>query len=165
MILIKAYGKTALTAAASVLMALSMIINESLVARTFGSYTMQLFDVESTSLWVPTLGVALLIIAYIINISGNKVIGKTSQFMAFVKIAGIIVFAMGGLWAAHFTLGDLLPATADVNDYSAASYIGAIALSILAYKGFTTITNSGEKSPNLIKMWEDRSLFHYSFVL
>ncbi len=145
MILIKAYGKTTLTAAASVLMALSMIINESLVARTFGSYTMQLFDVESTSLWVPALGVALLIFAYIINISGNKVIGKTSLFMAFVKITGIIVFAIGGLWAAHFTLGDLLPAsaTAAEDDYSAASYVGAIALSILAYKGFTTITNSG----------------------
>jgi amino acid transporter len=143
MILMKAYGKTTLTAAASVLMALSMIINESLVARTFGSYTLQLFDVDKNSIWVPALGVALLILAYIINVSGNKIIGKTSQFMAIVKITGIIVFAIGGLWAAQFTLGDLIPVTANTNNYSAASYIGAIALSILAYKGFTTITNSG----------------------
>jgi amino acid transporter len=143
MILMKAYGKTTLTAAASVLMALSMIINESLVARTFGSYTLQLFDVEKNSIWVPALGVALLILAYIINVSGNKIIGKTSQFMAIVKITGIMVFAIGGLWAAQFTLGDLIPVTANTNNYSAASYIGAIALSILAYKGFTTITNSG----------------------
>lgn len=143
MILMKAYGKTTITAAASVLMALSMIINESLVARTFGSYTMQLFDLENNSLWVPALGVALLIVAYLVNVSGNKIIGKTAQFMAFVKIAGILVFAIGGLWAAHFTLGSLMPATSDANDYSSVSYVGAIALSILAYKGFTTITNSG----------------------
>lgn len=143
MILMKAYGKTTLTAAASVLMALSMVINESLVARTFGSYTLQLFDVEGNSLWVPILGVSLLILAYIINVLGNKVIGKTSQFMAVIKIAGIIVFAIGGLWAANFALVDLIPVTSDTTDYSAASYIGAIALSILAYKGFTTITNSG----------------------
>jgi len=143
MILMKAYGKTTLTAAASVLMALSMIINESLVARTFGTYTLQLFDVENNSIWVPALGVILLIVAYIINVSGNKIIGKTSQFMAFIKIAGIIVFAIGGLWAAQFTLGSLLPASETINNYSVASYIGAIALSILAYKGFTTITNSG----------------------
>jgi amino acid transporter len=143
MILMKAYGKTTLAAAASVLMAFSMVINESLVARTFGSYTMQLFDVEKNSMWVPALGVALLIVAYIINISGNKVIGKTSQVMAFVKIAGIIVFAIGGLWAAQFTFNDLLPATTNANNYSPVSYVGAIALSILAYKGFTTITNSG----------------------
>ena len=143
MILMKAYGKTTLTAAASVLMALSMIINESLVARTFGSYTLQLFNVEKHSLWVPALGVALLIVAYIINVSGNKVIGKTSQFMAILKIAGIIVFAIGGLWAAQFTFSALIPESNEVENYSAASFIGAIALSILAYKGFTTITNSG----------------------
>ncbi|MGM0934943.1 MAG: APC family permease [Bacteroidota bacterium] len=143
MILMKAYGKTTITAAASVLMALSMVINESLVARTFGSYTLQLFNVDDNALWEPALGVALLIFAFIINISGNKVIGKTSQFMAVIKIAGIIVFAIGGLWAAHFALADLLPVTSGTTNYSAASYIGAIALSILAYKGFTTITNSG----------------------
>jgi amino acid transporter len=143
MILMKAYGKTTLTASASVLMALSMIINESLVARTFGTYTLQLFDLTNKELWVPVLGVALLILAYIINVSGNKVIGKTSQFMAVIKVVGIIVFAIGGLWAAQFTISDILPSSSDVNNYSAASYIGAIALSILAYKGFTTITNSG----------------------
>ncbi len=143
MILMKAYGKTTLTAAASVLMALAMIINESLVARTFGTYTLQLFDVENNSIWVPALGVILLIVAYIINVSGNEIIGKTSQFMAFIKIAGIIVFAIGGLWAAQFTLANVLPVSDTINNYSVASYIGAIALSILAYKGFTTITNSG----------------------
>jgi hypothetical protein len=31
--------------------------NESLVARTFGTYTMQLFDVERSSMLVPVLGV------------------------------------------------------------------------------------------------------------
>jgi amino acid transporter len=143
MIFMKAYGKTTITAGASVLMALSMVINESLVARTFGTYTLQLFDVENHSLWVPVLGVGLLVFAYIINISGNKVIGKTSQFMAFIKIGGILVFAIGGLWAAQFTLSDLLPLSESENDNSPASFVGAIALSILAYKGFTTITNSG----------------------
>ncbi len=149
MILMKAYGKSTLTAAASVLMALSMVINESLVARTFGSYTLQLFDIEKNSIWVPALGVALLILAYIVNVSGNKVIGKTSQFMAIVKIVGIVVFAAGALWAAEFALSDLIPAaTAEAGNYSAASYIGALALSILAYKGFTTITNSGGEITN-----------------
>lgn len=148
MILMKAYGKTTLTASASVLMALSMIINESLVARTFGSYTMQLFDGIESPIWPPVLGVALLIIAYIINVSGNKVIEKTSQFMAVIKIGGIVVFAIGGLWAANFVFEDLIPATTGATDYSTASYIGAIALSILAYKGFTTITNSGGEITN-----------------
>ncbi len=143
MVLTKAYGKTTITAAAAVLMALSMVINESLVARTFGTYTLQLFDISNQDLWVPVLGVGLLIVAYIVNISGNELIGKSSQVMAYVKIGGILVFAVGGLWAAQFAFNDLLPASSDANNYSIASYIGAVALAILAYKGFTTITNSG----------------------
>lgn len=45
MYLNKAYGKGLTTAFAALLMAFAMIINQSLVARTFGSYTLQLFDV------------------------------------------------------------------------------------------------------------------------
>ena len=149
MILKKAYGKTTVTAAASVLMALSMVINESLVARTFGSYTLQLFDVSNKSFWIPALGVGLLLLAFWINILGNKVIGKTSQVTSFIKVGGIVVFALGGLWAADFALDGLIPRNGSANGESSLfNYIGALALSILAYKGFTTITNSGGEITN-----------------
>jgi amino acid transporter len=142
MILKKAYGKTTVTAAASLLMAFSMVINESLVARTFGTYTLQLFDVGNTTLLVPILAVALIIIAFLVNISGNKFIGKSSLVMAILKIGGIVIFALGGLWATGFSLDEAMP-TQQAEDYSITSYLGALALSILAFKGFTTITNSG----------------------
>ena len=41
MILQKAYGPTTIAAAAALLMALSMVINESLVARTFATYLLR----------------------------------------------------------------------------------------------------------------------------
>lgn len=145
MILQKAYGKSTITASAALLMALSMVINESLVARTFGSYTLQLFEIENEAVWVPVLGVALLIAAFVINISGNKLIGRSAQIMSFIKIAGIVIFALGALWAVDFSIDGLIPDSSENTEYSAASFIGAIALSILAYKGFTTITNSGDE--------------------
>ncbi len=46
MFLQKAYGKGTMTAACALLMYFSMVINESLVARTFGTYTLQLFDID-----------------------------------------------------------------------------------------------------------------------
>lgn len=147
MYLKKAYGEGVITAAASLLMALSMIINESLVARTFGTYTLQLFDVADNSFLVPLLGVGLLIVAFIVNISGNNFIGKSSLVMAIMKIGGIAIFAIGGMWAAGFSLDQAIP-HAPTGDYSIASYLGALALSILAYKGFTTITNSGGEITN-----------------
>ncbi len=138
----KIYGKGALTASGALLMAFSMVINESLVARTFGSYTLQLFDVGDNSVWVPVLGVLLLITAFLINISGNNVIGKSSLVMAILKIGGISIFAIGGLWAAGFSFSEVVPSSS-LSEYPVSSYLGALALSILAYKGFTTITNSG----------------------
>nr|WKN35901.1 APC family permease [Tunicatimonas sp. TK19036] len=144
MYLKKAYGKGIITAVAALLMVFAMVINQSLVARTFGSYTMQLFDGNQHDFWIPLLGVILLIITFLINISGNKVIDRVSFVMAIVKVGGIAIFAIGGLWAAGFSFGEVVPKEISGN-YSIGSYLGALALSILAYAGFTTITNSGEE--------------------
>lgn len=143
MFLKKAFGKGTITAFAALLMAFSMVLNESLVARTFGTYTMQLFDGSDDSFLVPALGVALLVTAFIINILGNEVIGKTAMTTAALKIGGILIFAIGALWAADFSIGSALPSEAPKNEVM--EYIASLALSILAYKGFTTITNSGSE--------------------
>lgn len=143
MYLKKEYGKSIFTAFAALLMAFSMVINESLVARTFGTYVLQLFDVGENTYWVPVLGVALIVVAFIVNISGNELIEKSSFTMAVLKIAGLGLLALGGLWAADFSLGENIPKA--LPDKSLTSFIAALALTILAYKGFTTITNSGDE--------------------
>ncbi|NEW80266.1 MAG: APC family permease [Gelidibacter sp.] len=147
MYLVKAYGKGTVAASGALLMAFSMIINESLVARTFGSYTLQLFNVGNNSVWVPILGVILIVGAFLINISGNKIIGKSSLVMAIIKVGGIAIFAIGALWAAGFSFQDAI-SLSNSTDYATTDYLGALALSILAYKGFTTITNSGGEIVN-----------------
>lgn len=143
MILNKAYGPGVITAAGALLMYFSMVINQSLVARTFGTYTLQLFDVGSPSWLVSLLGVGLLLFAFIINISGNKLIGTFSFVMSLIKIVGIALLGFGGLWVAGFSFESL--SAAPQGDYTATGFIAATALAILAYKGFTTITNSGSE--------------------
>ncbi|NCN39710.1 APC family permease, partial [bacterium] len=83
MFLKKAYGKSTMTGACALLMYFSMVINESLVARTFGSYTMQIFNTDPEGWWAPLLGVGLLLVAFLINILGNKMIQTVSFVMAF----------------------------------------------------------------------------------
>ncbi|MFP4282207.1 MAG: APC family permease [Verrucomicrobiota bacterium] len=142
MFLNKAYGKSLMTGALALLMYFSMIINESLVARTFGTYTLQLFDAEQADWLVPALGVGLLIFAFALNLLKNRYIETFSFFSAFVKIAGLVILAAGGLWASglEFESVDVVPRETGV-----AGFLGAVALGILGYKGFTTITNSGEE--------------------
>lgn len=143
MFLEKAYGRGAITAASALLMYFSMVINESLVARTFGTYSVQLFDIPPNSWIVTTLGVMVLVLAFLINISGNRMIGLFSLLMAFIKIVGILIFATGGLWLADF---DFQFTEKTVQDTSTIGFLAAMALAILAYKGFTTITNSGSEN-------------------
>jgi len=140
MFLQKAYGKGTVTAACALLMYFSMGINESLVARTFGTYTLQLFDVDQNSWLVPALGVGLLAFAFIVNILGNKFIQTFSFFMAFIKIGGLVLLAAGGLYASGFNFESI---SVQPEETTFAGFLGAVALGILAFKGFTTITNSG----------------------
>ncbi len=140
MFLEKAYGKSSVTGAFALLMFFSMVINESLVARTFGTYAVQVLDVSDVTVIVPALGVGLLIFAFVVNIIGNRLIQTLSFFTAFLKVAGIAVFALVGLWVAGFSIESIAaPQTVSGPE----GFLGAVALAILAYKGFTTITNSG----------------------
>lgn len=142
MFLEKAYGRTTMTAASALLMYFSMVINESLVARTFATYSTQLFDAEPAGWVIPALGVGLLFFAFLINIAGNRMIGAFSLIMAFIKIGGIAVFALAGLWLSGLNF-EVSPV--NTTETSIEGFLAAMALAILAYKGFTTITNSGSE--------------------
>lgn len=140
MILQKAYGPGTVAASAALLMAFSMVINESLVARTFGTYTLRLFDIDQSSYLVPALGVGLILFAYALNVSGNRSVGVFSFVMAILKVAGIAFFGLAALWAGGFTFE---AASQGEGGTTLSGFVASMALSILAYKGFTTITNSG----------------------
>ena len=92
MILKKAYGPTTVAAGAALLMALSMVINESLVARTFATYLMRGLGMEPGGWLVPAIGVGLIVFAYLVNASGNRSVGLLSQVMAVLKVGGIALF-------------------------------------------------------------------------
>ncbi len=142
MILSRAYGRSTVTAAGAMLMVFSMVINESLVARTFGTYTLRLFDVEDTSVLVPVLALGIIVGGFLVNIAGNEAIGTVSKVAAVLKVGGILVFAGATLWAVDFSFRS---ASSGSTDPGAGGMLAAVALGILAYKGFTTITSSGDE--------------------
>lgn len=146
--LTKAYNPGTLAGSYSLLMYVSMVVAESLVAGTFGTYVLRLFPVEYAK-YASTLGVFLLAIAYIINISGNKIIETTATFTAIIKVLGITILAVSSLVISGFP--SIVGNYSTTNSQSLPegfSFVAALALSILAYKGFTTITNQGSDVKN-----------------
>ncbi|MCL1593890.1 MAG: APC family permease [Actinomycetia bacterium] len=141
MFLKEAYGLGTATGVFAMLMYVSMVISESLVARTFGEYVLQIVPLTPVSLWVPVLGVVLLAAAFMVNIAGNRAVQASQGVMAAIKVTGLALFAVAGLWfidAANFTNGRLESDTSVTG-----GFLAGVAIAILAYKGFTTITNSG----------------------
>ena len=139
MILQKCYGPGAIAGGAALLMALSMVIAESLVARTFATYVLRAFDIEGGPL-VPALAVAVIVFAFLVNIAGNRSVGLFSLIMAAIKIGGIALFGIAALWSSGFAFA---AASETSQSYGLTGFIASTALAILAFKGFTTITNSG----------------------
>lgn len=139
MILQKCYGSGAVAAGAALLMALSMVIAESLVARTFATYVLRPFDITGGPL-VPILAVAVIVFAFLVNIAGNRSVGLFSLIMAAIKIGGIALFGIAALWSSGFQFA---AASQTAEPSGIVGFIASVALAILAFKGFTTITNSG----------------------
>lgn len=145
MYLHKAYGDRLPTAFNALLMYFSMVIAQSFLARTFGSYTMQLFGGDPSGLMTPILGVSLILAAFIVNLLGNRLIQGVAGFIGLLKIGGILIFGLVGIWLADSLAVDF----GHVSETgSASNFLGATALGILAFKGFTTITNSGSEVIN-----------------
>ena len=140
MILQKAYGPGVVAASASLLMALSMVINESLVARTFAAYALRPFGQEENALFLSILALALIVFAYFVNASGNRSVSGFSLIMSVIKVGGIVVFAVAAIWASGFFSGAF---SEDISQTGGGAFLASVAFSILAFKGFTTITNSG----------------------
>lgn len=144
MYLYKAYGSSLATAFNALLMYFSMVIAQSFLARTFGEYTLQLFDTGDHGILVPALGIGLLLVAFLINLSANRLIEGVASFIGFLKIGGILIFGVAGIWVADNIAVDFTRTIPD-SDSTLSGFLGATALGILAFKGFTTITNSGSE--------------------
>jgi amino acid transporter len=142
MYLHKAYGDRLPTAFNALLMYFSMVIAQSFLARTFGAYTMQLFGGDDSGLMVTILGMSILSVAFLINLSSNRLIQSVASFIGILKIGGILIFGLVGVWIADSLAVDI-STTGETGAIS--NFLGATALGILAFKGFTTITNSGSE--------------------
>ncbi|WP_037190735.1 APC family permease [Rhodococcus rhodochrous] len=146
MILTAAYGPGVIAGSFSLFMYVSMILAESLLARTFGTYLLRPFGMQGSAVWVPVLAVTAIVAATIVNLVGNRWVEGSATVTAALKIAGIGVLAVAGIIATGMSaLSDALvgrPGGAPP-DSGLWGFLAGTTLCILAYKGFTTITNQG----------------------
>lgn len=160
MLLRAAYGPGVVTASFSLFMYVSMVIAQSLLARTFGTYGLRPFDLQGYVWLVPALGVAVIALAAVVNVRGVRLVEGSAAVSAAIKVFGLVALAVAGLLAAGtsslyevVTGGDGgAGGEAILGESGWPGVIGATTLCVLAYKGFTTITNQGEDLRDAAKL-------------
>lgn len=144
MLLKAAYGPGVIAGTFSLFMYVSMVVAQSLLARTFGTYSLRPFGLEDSAILVPVLGVAVITTAALINLVGTQWVERSATVTAALKIAGIATLAVGGILAAGpSSIFDFADTSGGNNDQGLLGFLAGTTLCILAYKGFTTITNQG----------------------
>ncbi len=143
MLLKDAYGPGVIAGSFSLFMYVSMVVAESLLARTFGTYLLRPFGLQGSPILVPVLGVAAIVAAAVVNLASNKLVESSATTTAVLKILGIAVLAIAGLVAAA-AAGDGFLSKASGDSLDITGLLAGTTLCVLAYKGFTTITNQGD---------------------
>jgi amino acid transporter len=143
MLLKDAYGPGVIAGSFSLFMYVSMVVAESLLARTFGTYLLRQFGLQDSVVLVPLLGVVVIAAAAIVNLLGNRLVEASATTTAVAKILGIAVLAIVGI-VGTAVAGDGLFAHASGDAPDVFGLLAGTTLCVLAYKGFTTITNQGD---------------------
>lgn len=143
MLLKAAYGPGVIAGSFSFFMYVSMVVAESLLARTFGTYVLRPFGLEGNVVLVPGLGVVAIALAALVNIFGNRLVEDSAMLTAAAKIIGIAVLAVAGIVASGVSSFTRVVAPDVAPDQGVLGFLAGATLCILAYKGFTTITNQG----------------------
>lgn len=146
----QAYGPGVIAGSFSLFMYVSMVVAESLLARTFGTYLLRPFGLQDSAVLVPVLGVGAIAFAAAINLFGNRLVEKSATVTAAVKILGIAALAIAGILAAGLSsIGEAFTgATGQSPEQGWVGFLAGTTLCVLAYKGFTTITNQGSDIKN-----------------
>lgn len=92
---------------------------------------------------MPLLGIAAIATAAVVNLVGNRLVERSALVTAVLKIAGIAVLAAAGLIGAAASGAGFFSHASDGGTDTLGA-VAAVALCVLAYKGFTTITNQGD---------------------
>ncbi len=140
--IVRAFGNGLFSSFINVLMLVSYIIMLALYAYAFGSYGSALILGHDVSWLHKTLSVSVIALFTMINLLGAFLTGKAEDYMVFLKIAILLVFAGVGFLTidpSHLAVHEWMPML------SVAS--GGLII-FLAYEGFELIANTARDIEN-----------------
>jgi len=145
--LVQGFGENNFSGSMSVMFYLSQLIAVAAVAKSFGTYAAT-FMAHGDTMWINIFAVGVVALFTLVNLVGATIVAKSENFIVFIKLTILIIFAV----AALFTIQPKLLSVADMPPMSGMFF--AIGITFFAYQGFSVITNTVEdmKDPKTTMM-------------
>jgi len=144
-------------------------VSEKLVSKvTLGLYHTTVIPWEICQLCSPFLVFFFLVVAYIINVLGNKAIVHGNNQLQIIKVAGIALLCHPPVFVSFRALARYLPGVISKKipkllPQGFACFSRRALFLFLAYKGFYNITNQGGRplKTHIKNLWKRPLFFHF----
>ena len=141
--LVQSFGVGLFSGAIGIMLYISALVALALIAKTFGSYAVTLFNAGKDShLWVNGFANGIIILFVLINLRGAGSVARWEKPIVAIKVLVLIGFAVVGL---VFSRPELL-SPALYPDAKMVMY--SLAITFFAFEGFRVITNAAEDMPD-----------------
>ncbi len=127
-----------LAGALSVLFLLNLGISTTMIAKTFGAYSVKLGGGEGANL----IGSVAVVALYLLTIVGQRAVGRVEIVLVAVKLLILLSFLVGGLWFLDLDLHRTHQRA------PAHTLIASVGLTFFAYAGFGMMANAAGNVAN-----------------
>lgn len=136
--LVKGFGDGVLSGGTNLYMWIGYVIALALYAQAFAGYTMTFLPPDAGSWLRKGIGVGIVVLFTVINLSGAGLVGRSETLIVIVKLCILLLFAGVGLFFIQpdYFSPSLWPAGSGILFGSGVLFIG--------YEGFGLVTNAAE---------------------
>ncbi len=138
--LVQEFGVNIFSGAMGVLFYFAQLIALAAVAKSFGTYSSELFFGNEN--YTNIFGVGIVLVFMIINLLGAYFVAKSENIIVIIKLVILLSFTLAALLHINPQYLELSKAPPFIN------VLFAIALTFFAYQGFSVITNTIEDMKN-----------------
>ncbi len=140
--LAQSYGIGVFTGSMSIMLYIAAVVSLSLIAKTFGNYTVLLLPGTPSPFWHHLFSIGIVVLFVLINLKGAKDVAVWEKMTVAIKFFVLALLSVTGIIFLKPSLlsPSYYPPTTDI--------FFSLAITFFAYEGFRVITNAAEDMPN-----------------
>lgn len=132
----QAFGVGRVSGTLTLIYLITLAVSVAMIARAFGAYAAPLLLGTSDRFWVGAFGSVILILLVVLNLAGQRMVGRTELLLVAIKLVILTGLTLAGVLGTH---AHPLNEHRNPGIYAIAASVG---LTFFAYAGYGVMTNA-----------------------